>query len=72
MTPKTLDFNCPIVTGGSGGFGRASSDCLISQGKKIITGGRTESTWKTAAKKMGNNTDYYVWDIARIPRYSKL
>jgi NAD(P)-dependent dehydrogenase (short-subunit alcohol dehydrogenase family) len=34
MAPKTLSFNCAIITGGSGGIGKAMAEYFISQGKK--------------------------------------
>ncbi|MCJ1224924.1 hypothetical protein MMC12_001571 [Toensbergia leucococca] len=70
---KTLDFKCAVVTGGGGGLGRAMSEWLISQGKKVIIVGRTESKLKTAAKEMGA-AEYYVLDtgdMAAIPSFVK-
>lgn len=49
------------------------SEYLVSQGKKVIICGRTESKLKTAAKEIGN-CPYYVLDtgdIAAIPTFVK-
>ncbi|MCJ1238201.1 hypothetical protein MMC14_006190 [Varicellaria rhodocarpa] len=48
------------------------AEYLISQGKKIIIVGCTESTLRTAATEMGHDTTYYVLDtgdIASIPSF---
>jgi len=31
---RTLDFNCALITGGSGGIGRAMAEYLIFQNKR--------------------------------------
>lgn len=74
MPPQNLEFKCAIVTGGGGGLGRAISEWLISQGKKVIIVGRTQSKLETAAKEMGHNTQYYTLDtgnISAIPSFIK-
>lgn len=67
MAPQNLSFNCAIVTGGGGGIGRAISEWLISQGKKVIIVGRTESNLQKASKEMGHGTSYYALDTGSIP-----
>nr|POE48608.1 putative oxidoreductase dlte [Quercus suber] len=66
MTIKTLDFKCALVTGGGGGIGRAMSEYFLSQGKKVIIAGRTESKLQAASKEM-QNCPYYVLDTGDIP-----
>ena len=66
MAPQNLQFKCAIVTGGGNGIGRAISEWLISQGKKVIIVGRTESKLETAAKEMGHSTPYYALDTGNI------
>lgn len=66
MAAQNLEFKCAIVTGGGGGLGRAISEWLISQGKKVILVGRTESKLQTAAKEMGHSTTYYTLDTGNI------
>jgi len=66
MTFKTLDFKCALVTGGGGGIGRAISEYFLSQGKKVIICGRTESKLEAAAKEM-KGVSYYVLDTGDIP-----
>ena len=71
--PSTLSFKKAIVTGGSGGLGRAMAESLIKQGKKVIIVGRTESKLSSAAKEIGAEA-YYVLDtsdIASIPAFVK-
>ena len=67
MAPQNFSFKCAIVTGGGGGIGRAISEWLISQGKKVIIVGRTESKLQEAAKQMGHSTTYYTLDTGNIP-----
>jgi NADP-dependent 3-hydroxy acid dehydrogenase YdfG len=74
MTPRTLEFKYVIIAGGGGGLGRAMAEWLISQGKKIIIVGRTESKLQSAAQELGHNTTYYVLDtgnIGTIPTFIK-
>lgn len=73
MGPKITDIKCAIVTGGAGGIGRAMSEWLIKEGKKVIIVGRTESKLQSAAKEIGA-TAYYVLDtgdIDSIPSFIK-
>jgi len=66
-----VDFQCALVTGGGGGIGFAIAEYFLSQGKKIIICGRTESKLQDAAKKL-KDAPYYVLDtgdIAAIPAF---
>jgi hypothetical protein len=72
MSPQSLDFQCALVTGGAGGIGRAFAEYFISEGKKVIICGRTESKLLAASKEIG--ADYYVLDtgdIQAIPAFLK-
>ncbi|KAG9928139.1 short-chain dehydrogenase, partial [Aureobasidium melanogenum] len=62
--PRSLDFNTALVTGGAGGIGRAIAEYFISQGKKVIIVGRTESKLQSTSKEIG--ADYYVLDTGDI------
>jgi len=69
-----LDLKCALITGGAGGLGYAMAEWLVKQGKKVIIVGRTESKLQEAAKKLGNDTKYYVLDtgkVADIPDIAK-
>jgi len=73
MTFKTLDFKCALVTGGGGGIGQAIANYFLSQGKKVIICGRTESKLQEASKQM-SNCPYYVLDTGNtsaIPEFIK-
>lgn len=73
MTFKTLDFKCALVTGGGGGIGKAISEYFLSQGKKVIICGRTESKLQEASKSM-KDCPYYVLDtgnLSAIPDFIK-
>lgn len=65
MAPHTLDFQCALVTGGGGGIGRAMAEYFISEGKKVIIIGRTESKLEKAAKEM-KAAAYYTLDTGDI------
>ncbi|RAL01724.1 putative short-chain dehydrogenases/reductase [Aspergillus ibericus CBS 121593] len=62
---STLSFHCALVTGGGGGIGKAIAKYFISQGKKVIIAGRTESTLRETAKEIGA-ADYYVLDTGVV------
>jgi 3-oxoacyl-[acyl-carrier protein] reductase len=42
-----------IVTGGSGGLGRATADALVADGAKVVLSGRHEETLEQAVGEMG-------------------
>ncbi|MCJ1275926.1 hypothetical protein MMC21_003731 [Puttea exsequens] len=66
MASQTLQFKCAIITGGGGGIGKALAEWLLSQGKKVIIVGRTESKLQAAAQELGHSTPYYVLDTGEI------
>jgi short-subunit dehydrogenase involved in D-alanine esterification of teichoic acids len=65
MAPKTLSFNCALITGGGGGIGKAMAQYLISIGKQVIIVGRTEKTLAETAKELGHGTTYYTLDTGK-------
>ncbi|KAK5118516.1 hypothetical protein LTR62_003031 [Meristemomyces frigidus] len=65
MTFNTLDFKCALVTGGAGGIGFAIAQHFISQGKKVIICGRTESKLQEAQKQL-KGSSYYVLDTGNL------
>lgn len=42
-----------IITGGSGGLGRATAEALVSDGARVVISGRTEKTVDTAVQELG-------------------
>ncbi|KAF2029756.1 hypothetical protein EK21DRAFT_67067 [Setomelanomma holmii] len=71
MSTSNYDFKIALVTGGGGGIGKALSQQLIKDGKKVIIAGRTESKLKTTAEEIGASA-YYVLDtgdVASIPKF---
>lgn len=60
-----LSFSCALVTGGGGGLGKAISEYLMQQGKKVIIAGRTESNLRETAEQIGA-TDYIVFDTGDV------
>ncbi|KAI0527713.1 NAD(P)-binding protein [Xylaria bambusicola] len=66
-----MDFKCALVTGGGGGIGKALAHELISQGKKVIIVGRTESKLKQACKDIGAAADYVLDTgvVSEIPAF---
>ncbi|GAB7354275.1 hypothetical protein MBLNU459_g4802t2 [Dothideomycetes sp. NU459] len=73
MVPRTLDFKCALVTGGGGGIGKEMSRYFISQGKKVIICGRTESKLENTSKEIGCSGYYKLdtGDIESIPDFIK-
>ena len=64
MASNTLDFKCALVTGGGGGIGKAMSQYLVKQGKKVIIAGRTEKNLQETQKEIGCEA-YYVLDTGK-------
>lgn len=42
-----------VVTGGARGLGRATADCLVSEGARVVISGRTEETLDAAVRELG-------------------
>ncbi|RAH85218.1 NAD(P)-binding protein [Aspergillus japonicus CBS 114.51] len=68
MASPGLNFRCALVTGGGGGIGKALSSYLISQGKKVIIAGRTESKLQGSAREIGAAA-YYVLDTGLVDTF---
>ena len=43
-----------IVTGGARGLGRATADCLVAEGARVVVSGRSEDSLKEAAAALGD------------------
>ena len=52
MSHKASAFECALITGGAGGIGRAMAEWLLSEGKKVIIVGRTESRLKETSYQL--------------------
>lgn len=66
MTFKTLDFKCALITGGGGGIGLAIAQHFLTQGKKVIICGRTDSKLQEASRNALQNCPYYTLDTGNI------
>jgi 3-oxoacyl-[acyl-carrier protein] reductase len=53
-----------IVTGGARGLGRATADCLVAEGARVVVSGRTEESLAAAADELGDNVTTVVADNA--------
>ena len=53
-----------VVTGGARGLGRATADCLVAEGARVVLSGRTEESLAMAAKELGDNATTVVADNA--------
>lgn len=65
MANSNLKFECALITGGAGGIGRALAEYLISQNRKVILAGRTESKLQQTSKEIGAAA-YYVLDTGKV------
>ena len=43
-----------VVTGGARGLGRATADCLVAEGARVVLSGRSESSLAAAAESLGD------------------
>jgi 3-oxoacyl-[acyl-carrier protein] reductase len=48
-----LNGRAYIITGGSGGLGRATAEALVADGARVVISGRTEKTVETAVQELG-------------------
>jgi 3-oxoacyl-[acyl-carrier protein] reductase len=53
-----------IVTGGARGLGRATAECLVADGARVVLSGRTSDTLTIAEKELGPNAVSVVADNA--------
>jgi 3-oxoacyl-[acyl-carrier protein] reductase len=53
-----------VVTGGSGGLGRATADLLVAEGARVVLSGRHEDSLDAAVAALGNNAVAVVGDNA--------
>ncbi|PKV50635.1 NAD(P)-dependent dehydrogenase (short-subunit alcohol dehydrogenase family) [Aquimarina sp. MAR_2010_214] len=62
----SLKNKVAIITGGSGGIGKATAKLFLDQGAKIMLVGRTENTLKNVVKELDNsNVKYCVADVSK-------
>ena len=40
-----------VVTGGARGLGRATADCLVAEGARVVLSGRSEESLAAAARR---------------------
>jgi 3-oxoacyl-[acyl-carrier protein] reductase len=53
-----------VVTGGARGLGRATADCLVAEGARVVLSGRSESSLAAAAGALGDAATTVVADNA--------
>ncbi len=53
-----------IVTGGARGLGRATADCLVAEGARVVLSGRSQDTLDAAASALGDAVVTVVGDNA--------
>jgi 3-oxoacyl-[acyl-carrier protein] reductase len=53
-----------VVTGGARGLGRATADCLVAEGARVVLSGRSEASLETAAEEFGDAATTVVADNA--------
>ena len=71
MSTAKYNFKTALVTGGGGGIGKAISQQLIKDGKKVIIVGCTEANLNATAREIGAEA-YYVLDtgdVSSIPKF---
>jgi 3-oxoacyl-[acyl-carrier protein] reductase len=53
-----------IVTGGARGLGRATADCLVAEGARVVLSGRTDESLRIAEEELGDHAVTLVADNA--------
>ena len=53
-----------VVTGGARGLGRATADCLVAEGARVVLSGRSEESLAAAAEQLGDAVTTVVADNA--------
>ena len=53
-----------IITGGARGLGRATAECLVAEGARVVISGRDENSLDIAEKELGENAVTVVADNA--------
>jgi 3-oxoacyl-[acyl-carrier protein] reductase len=53
-----------VVTGGARGLGRATADCLVAEGARVVLSGRSEGSLTAAAEALGDRAVTVVADNA--------
>ena len=53
-----------VVTGGARGLGRATADCLVAEGARVVLSGRTSETLTAAEQELGESAVSVVADNA--------
>ena len=53
-----------VVTGGARGLGRATANCLVAEGARVVLSGRTDESLKAAVDALGQNAVPVVADNA--------
>lgn len=53
-----------VVTGGARGLGRATADCLVAEGARVVISGRSEESLAAAAGRLGEAATTVVADNA--------
>lgn len=43
-----------VITGGARGLGRATADCLVAEGARVVISGRTQATLDSAVRELGD------------------
>lgn len=62
-TTKLLEGRVALVTGGSGGIGRAIAKAFVNAGAKVVLAARDSRSLADAASDLGPNVTYIVLDL---------
>lgn len=60
-----------VITGGGSGLGLAIAQKLVSEGAEVIISGRNEKKLKNACEKLGEKSQYIVFDVCEVEKAAK-
>jgi 3-oxoacyl-[acyl-carrier protein] reductase len=66
-----LEGRCALITGGSGGIGRAIAKVFVGSGARVILAGRTQERLTDVARELGDSASTLVLDLSHPETFTE-